>query len=317
MLFQEEVAPDIDCCGPIGGDDGGGVELKDNGWPDTSNPAPVLTSLDPASTVPGGPDFTLTVNGTDFANNSVVQWAGSPRTTTYVNSTQLTAAISATDILITGTASVTVYNPDDDSTSNALNFIVGIPRKVYLPAISKRWPPIPDAPTLNAINNAGSGSYNVSWSTVDLATSYLLQEATNASFTSPTTVYSGSGTSWSAGGKSAGTYYYRVKASNSYGDSGWSNTQSAQVVPPAATVYVQNNTGGQLCYEVYGSGIGNKCYSSGLGLYGTFPAGTYSWHASARCGTANGTRNYSPGTLTYTFTCVAASLQLMSSRQDK
>ncbi|MGD2207596.1 MAG: hypothetical protein PVH17_12555, partial [Anaerolineae bacterium] len=88
----------------------------------------------------------------------------------------------------------------------------------------------PSAPTLNSISNSDmDGNYNVGWSASSGATSYLLQEDDNGSFSSPTTAYSGSSTSTSISGKSDGTYYYRVNASNAYGTSGWSNTQSVVV----------------------------------------------------------------------------------------
>ncbi len=56
--------------------------------------------------------------------------------------------------------------------------------------------------------------------------------AADAAFSSPTTQYSDSGTSWPASGKLAETYYYRVKVTNIWGDSGWSNIQPASVLPP-------------------------------------------------------------------------------------
>lgn len=80
--------------------------------------------------------------------------------------------------------------------------------------------------------------------------------------------------------------------------------------PPKCMVYVQNDTGGQLCYEVYNTGIGRKCFSGGRHLYGSFPRGSYKWHASARCGSADGTKTYPAGTYTHRFWCGAgASLQ--------
>jgi len=76
-----------------------------------NNPVPAITSLSPASTLAGTGAFTLTVNGSGFASSSVVRWKGSGRSTTFVNSTQLTAAISAADVAAAGTAQVTVFNP--------------------------------------------------------------------------------------------------------------------------------------------------------------------------------------------------------------
>jgi hypothetical protein len=75
------------------------------------NPVPTTASLSPASAIAGGSDFTLTVNGSGFIDGSVVEWNGSSRTTSYVSSVQLTAAILAADIASAGTASVTVFNP--------------------------------------------------------------------------------------------------------------------------------------------------------------------------------------------------------------
>jgi hypothetical protein len=192
----------------------------------------------------------------------------------------------------------------------------GDPYRVILPVVLKRWPPIPDVPVLNPISNAdGDGSYTVSWSTAYLATTYVLEEDDNAAFSSPTQRYSGYSTSWSVTGKVPGTYYYRVKARNSWGDSGWSNIQSVGVVPPRAYVYVQNDTGSQLCYEVYNTGIGQRCFASGTAFYGSFPSGTYSWRASASCGSISGTRYYAPGTVVHRFYCSAvASLSTLQSR---
>ena len=89
----------------------------------TAAAAPVLTSINPSAVPAGGPAFTLTVNGSNFVSNSTVRWNGSDRTTTFVSSSQLTAAIPATDVASPGTATVTVANPGG-STSNALTFTV-------------------------------------------------------------------------------------------------------------------------------------------------------------------------------------------------
>jgi sugar lactone lactonase YvrE len=76
-----------------------------------NNPAPTVSSFSPATAVAGTAAFTLTVNGTGFVSTSTVQWNGSARSTTFVSSTELTAAIKAADISAAGTAQVTVTNP--------------------------------------------------------------------------------------------------------------------------------------------------------------------------------------------------------------
>jgi alpha-D-ribose 1-methylphosphonate 5-triphosphate synthase subunit PhnH len=82
-----------------------------------------LTSLSPSSAVVGGSAFTLTVNGTGFVNGATVRWNGQARTTTFVSSTQLRAAIPASDIAVAGTSQVTVVNPGA-AASNALPFTI-------------------------------------------------------------------------------------------------------------------------------------------------------------------------------------------------
>ncbi len=66
--------------------------------------------LVPMTAAPGGSSFTLTVNGTGFVSGAVVNWNGSPRSTTFVSSSLLAATILASDIAAAGTAAVTVSN---------------------------------------------------------------------------------------------------------------------------------------------------------------------------------------------------------------
>jgi len=90
---------------------------------DSTEPVPTLSSLSPVLASPGGGGFTLTVNGSNFINGSEVRWNGSPRPTTFVSNTQLTAAIPASDIVTAGTAQVTIFNLGG-GTSNFLNFSI-------------------------------------------------------------------------------------------------------------------------------------------------------------------------------------------------
>ncbi|MDD5547695.1 MAG: hypothetical protein PHN74_02240, partial [Candidatus Pacebacteria bacterium] len=75
------------------------------------NPTPTTTSISPTSKNTGDSQFTLTVNGTNFVSGAVVKFNGLNRTTTFVNSTQLTAIIPASDIITAGNYFITVANP--------------------------------------------------------------------------------------------------------------------------------------------------------------------------------------------------------------
>lgn len=108
---------------------------------------------------------------------------------------------------------------------------------VYLPVLEKHWPPLPYAPTLFDVNNSDNdGNYTVIWSygsypDIPAPTSFELQEATNASFTADLQEFtvSGSITSRDFTDKENDTYYYRVRAINSYGAGPWSETKSVLV----------------------------------------------------------------------------------------
>ncbi len=133
----------------------------------------------------------------------------------------------------TGDAQYVQVQNVDDFSRFALGTEADTSGTIYLPIILKRYPPVPYTPVLNAISNSDNdGNYTVDWDTADLADTYTLQEDDNSAFSSPTTRYTGANTSWSASNHAVGTFYYRVKATNSWGDSGWSNVRSVKVSPP-------------------------------------------------------------------------------------
>src|SRR5271168_3181078 len=72
-------------------------------------PMPQITSLSPASVSAGASAQTLTVNGIGFATTSVVQFNGTARPTTYLNSNTLTIALSASDLATPATVQITVF----------------------------------------------------------------------------------------------------------------------------------------------------------------------------------------------------------------
>ena len=88
-----------------------------------TNPTPILTSISPTSDTLAAPGFTLTVNGSNFLQSSVVKWNGNNLVTTFVSATQLQATVPASDLTSVGTASVAVFT-SNGGTSAALPFTI-------------------------------------------------------------------------------------------------------------------------------------------------------------------------------------------------
>ena len=106
---------------------------------------PTLTApLSPPSATAGGLGFPLTVNGTNFTTTSVVSFNGVATTTTFVNATQLMAAITAADIATAGTVNVSVTTPaPGGGPSGSLLFTINNP----VPTITSLSPPSATAGT--------------------------------------------------------------------------------------------------------------------------------------------------------------------------
>jgi serine protease len=111
--------------------------------------------------------------------------------------------------------------------------------------------PRPKIPTLSPISNSSkSGSFTVDWDDVANADEYTLQEDDNSSFTSPSTAYGGTASQADINGKTGGTWYYRVRAENSSGTLGWSNTVSTVVKPDPPVLDAITNPGNTDSYSV-------------------------------------------------------------------
>jgi IPT/TIG domain len=89
----------------------GGYGSSTKVTPPQPGAVPAIASLAPNTVTAGAPGFTLTVNGSNFAGNSVVNWGGATPSTIFVTGKQLMTAIPASMIATAGTVSVTVTNP--------------------------------------------------------------------------------------------------------------------------------------------------------------------------------------------------------------
>jgi predicted outer membrane repeat protein len=119
---------------------GGGLSLNDLLFTVTApgqNPIPSVDYLQPGGAPAGDPAFTLTVAGANFVNGATVRWNGENRTTTFVSSNEVRAAVTAVDLLSPGAAAVTVVNPGPGGgPSNAVVFDVAAPGQNPIPTIT-------------------------------------------------------------------------------------------------------------------------------------------------------------------------------------
>ena len=101
--------------------------------PSAAAAAPIITSIAPSSVAAGSASFTLSVNGANFSSNSVIAVGGVKETTTYVNSTQLTTMLPATQVASGAELQVQVLNGSETSgTSSGNQVTVTNPAPVIL-----------------------------------------------------------------------------------------------------------------------------------------------------------------------------------------
>jgi len=169
---------------------------------------PALSSLSPGSTIVGASAFTLTLNGSGFVSSSVVRWNGANRTTTFVNSSQLRAAIPASDVATAATAAVTVFSPPPGGgTSGSLPFSIVISTA----AIAVNATTVAGGTSITATLTHGFGG----------SSDWLALAATSAPNTSNVQwVYVGAGIatrSWTiAAPATPGTYEFRLFLNDGY-----------------------------------------------------------------------------------------------------
>src|ERR1700728_4223001 len=105
-------------------------------------PSPTLKSINPTSTTTNQTNpFVLTVIGSNFVQQSYIQWNSTPLTnTTFVNTGQMTAIIPPSFYAAPGTAMITVVTPQPGGgTTQTLTFSVG-PTVSPVPHISSLSP---------------------------------------------------------------------------------------------------------------------------------------------------------------------------------
>ena len=86
---------------------------------------PILTSIDPVTTVAGAPSVALVLTGSNFSPTSLVQWNGLFLSLTCFAMTRICATVPGSELTVVGTFSVRVFTPGKfGGTSAARTFTV-------------------------------------------------------------------------------------------------------------------------------------------------------------------------------------------------
>jgi outer membrane protein assembly factor BamB len=155
--------------------------------------APVVLSLSPPSVAAGSSGFALAVTGTGFLPQSVLQWNGVARPTSYDSSTQLTAQIGSGDVASAGNVAVTVSNVGGGGTSLAFAFKVLPPAELSLTRISPTSVPA-GGPSfvISAIGTGFTPASIVQWNGLARPTTYVSSNGLTAQISAADIAQAGS-----------------------------------------------------------------------------------------------------------------------------
>jgi hypothetical protein len=157
----------------------------------TTSPVPSISSLSPLSVQTGNAGVELKVMGSNFVAQSAVAVNGSRRTTTFVNSTLVETALSASDMATPGALQITVINPLSPTPSGGvsntfpLNVLNPFPTITSVSPTSAQAGSAPSTLTVTGTNFIGSQISQISVNGV-------LRPTTFVSGTSLTTPLTGS-----------------------------------------------------------------------------------------------------------------------------
>lgn len=145
----------------------GGGGTNQGSAPQIPNPVPSIANLSPASANAGAPSQAVTITGSNFLANSTVTYNAVLHAAVFVNSTQLTISLTASDQATTGTYSVVVTNPTPGGgASNSVVFTVKPPPTITSISVSCSPASIAGGQTsqcLATVSGTGEYSTGVSW----------------------------------------------------------------------------------------------------------------------------------------------------------
>ncbi len=216
------------------------------------NPVPNITTLSPSSATAGAAAQTLTINGSNFLSSSTVTYNSAAHTATFVNSTQLTISLTASDQGTAGAYAVVVTNPSPGGgPSNSVNFTVNnlVPRITGLSPSSATAGAAAQTLTIDGSNFLSSSTvtYNSVAHTATFVNSNQLTISLTASDQATAGAYAVVVTNPSPGGGASNSFTFTV---NSPLPAITTQPQSQTVTAPATATFSVTATGtGSLSYQ--------------------------------------------------------------------
>jgi hypothetical protein len=138
-----------------------------------------IDSVNPTLIQVGESDFMLTVSGTGFDTSAVIQWNGTPLSTTVTSTAQATAIVPATLVAAIGSATITVLSNGATSNGVTLSIVGGDP------VIDSLRPNVVMAGgagfTLTLYGSGFTPSAVVQWNGTALPTAYVNEQQLSAS----------------------------------------------------------------------------------------------------------------------------------------
>ncbi|WP_207429042.1 YDG domain-containing protein [Pedobacter sp. SYSU D00535] len=216
------------------------VKAKNSGG--TSGPSATASQL----TAPDAPTLKDVTNIT--ATTGTVNWEAVTGATSYL----VEVTSNGNSIVNTEVANATSFNLENLTANTLYTYVIKAKNTggISYQGNIRSFKTAPEAPTLSATTNISSTGFTINWGAVGGASSYLVDVATDNSFSASSTLASykdldvGNVTIKVITGLNAGTiYYYRVRARNAGGGntiSAASTTASQLTAPAAPTLYAAN-----------------------------------------------------------------------------
>jgi photosystem II stability/assembly factor-like uncharacterized protein len=139
-----------------------------------TNGIPILDSLSQSSIIVGSEGFPLFIYGNHFVEGSVARWNGEDRTTTFINSGEISFEVTTGDLLAGAAVNISVFNPTPGGgESGVLVLTITNPEPVITDISPIQKSVYSEAFTLTLDGTGFNSNSVVKWNSTDLATTCI------------------------------------------------------------------------------------------------------------------------------------------------